>query len=103
MDVSCHSFVRMAKLALPLMRDGGSLATVSFYGTERVVEHYNLMRAVKAALEACVRRLAVDLAERRIHVHVIYWIPRCHHLHESWFFGNAPAGSKTSRMSSVPS
>lgn len=71
MDVSCHSFIRMAKLALPLMTDGGSLQTVSFYGANRVVEHYNLMGPVKAALEATVRTLAVDLAPRRIHVHAL--------------------------------
>ena len=50
MDVSCHSFVRMAKLAEPLMTDGGCLQTVTFYGGEKVVEHYNLMGPVKAAL-----------------------------------------------------
>ncbi len=71
MDVSCHSFVRTAKLAVPLMRNGGSLQTVSFYGADRVVEHYNLMGPVKAALEAVVRYLAVDLAPRRIHVHAL--------------------------------
>lgn len=71
MDVSCHSFIRMAKLALPLMIDGGSLQTVSFYGANRVVEHYNLMGPVKAALEASVRTLAADLAPRRIHVHAL--------------------------------
>src|SRR5690606_39207091 len=52
MDVSCHSFIRMAKLAEPLMRDGGCLMTVSFYGAEKVVEHYNMMGPVKAALES---------------------------------------------------
>lgn len=71
MDVSCHSFIRMARLALPLMTDGGSLQTVSFYGANRVVEHYNLMGPVKAALEATVRTLAADLAPRRIHVHAL--------------------------------
>jgi enoyl-[acyl-carrier protein] reductase I len=71
MDVSCHSFIRMAKLALPLMVDGGSLQTVSFFGASRVVEHYNLMGPVKAALEATVRTLASDLAPRRIHVHAL--------------------------------
>ena len=43
MDVSCHSFIRMAKLAEPLMTEGGCLLTVTFYGSEKVVEHYNLM------------------------------------------------------------
>lgn len=71
MDVSCHSFLRMAKLALPLMSDGGSLMTMSFYGAERAVEHYNLMGPVKAALESSVRYLAADLASRRVHVHAI--------------------------------
>lgn len=71
MDVSCHSFIRMARLALPLMSDGGSLMTVSFYGAERAVEHYNVMGPVKAALESSVRYLAADLAARRIHVHAI--------------------------------
>lgn len=71
MDVSCHSFIRMARLALPLMADGGSLMTVSFYGAERAVEHYNVMGPVKAALESSVRYLAAGLAARRIHVHAI--------------------------------
>ena len=71
MDVSCHSFIRMSKLAVPLMTDGGSLMTVSFYGAERAVDHYNLMGPVKAALESSVRYLAADLATRRIHVHAI--------------------------------
>jgi len=71
MDVSCHSFIRMARLALPLMTDGGSLITVSFYGAERAVEHYSLMGPVKAALESSVRYLAVDLASHGIHVHAI--------------------------------
>ncbi len=71
MDVSCHSFIRMAKMALPLMTDGGSLMTVSFYGAERAVDHYNLMGPVKAALESSVRYLAADLAARRVHVHAI--------------------------------
>ena len=71
MAVSCHSFIRMAKLALPLMGDGGSLMTVSFYGAERAVDHYNVMGPVKAALESSVRYLAADLAKRRVHVHAI--------------------------------
>lgn len=71
MDVSCHSFIRMAKLARPLMKQGGSLMTVSFFGAERVVENYNLMGPVKAALESSVRYLASDLADQRIHVHAL--------------------------------
>ena len=70
-DVSCHSFIRMARLARPLMTEGGSLLTVSFFGAERVVEHYNLMGPVKATLEASVRYLAADLADQRIHVHTL--------------------------------
>lgn len=66
MDVSCHSFLRMARLAAPLMTDGGSLITVSFYGADRVIENYNLMGPVKAALEASVRYTAADLADRDI-------------------------------------
>lgn len=71
MDVSCHSFIRMARLALPLITRGGSLQTVSFYGADRVVENYNLMGPVKAALESTVRTLAADLAPRGIHVHAL--------------------------------
>ena len=62
MDISCHSFLRMARLARPLMQAGGSLITVSFYGADRVVENYNLIGPVKAALEASVRYAAADLA-----------------------------------------
>lgn len=71
MDVSCHSFIRMAKLAKPLMKNGGSLMTVSFFGAERVVDHYNLMGPVKAALESSVRYLAADLAEQNIRAFAI--------------------------------
>ncbi|MDX2102573.1 MAG: enoyl-[acyl-carrier-protein] reductase FabI [Alphaproteobacteria bacterium] len=71
MDVSCHSFIRMARLAEPLMTDGGTLLTVSFYGAERVVEHYNLMGPVKAALEASSRYLAAELGPKKIRVHVL--------------------------------
>jgi len=71
MDISCHSFIRMAKLAEPLMREGGTLMTVTFYGAEKVVEHYNLMGPVKAALEASVRYLAAELGPQRIRVHAL--------------------------------
>lgn len=71
MDVSCHSFIRMARLAAPLMTEGGCLLTVSFYGADRVVENYNLMGPVKAALEASVRYIAADLADRKIRAHAI--------------------------------
>jgi enoyl-[acyl-carrier protein] reductase I len=71
MDVSCHSFIRMAKLAEPLMKGGGTLITVTFYGSERVVERYNLMGPVKAALEASVRYMAAELGPSGIRVHAI--------------------------------
>ncbi len=71
MDVSCHSFIRMAHLAEPLMKQGGCLLTVTFYGSERVVEDYNLMGPVKAALESAVRYMAAELGEQRIRVHAL--------------------------------
>lgn len=71
MDVSCHSFVRMARLAEPLMKDGGCLQTVTFFGSERVVEHYNMMGPVKAALECSVRYLAAELGATGIRVHAL--------------------------------
>ena len=71
MDVSCHSFIRMAKLAEPLMKDGGALFTMSYYGAEKVVDRYNLMGPVKAALEASARYLAAELGPKGIRVHPI--------------------------------
>ena len=71
MDVSCHSFVRMAKLAAPLMTDGGSLFAMSYYGAQKVVPNYNVMGPVKAALEACCRYLAYELGPQKIRVHAI--------------------------------
>ena len=71
MDVSCHSFIRVAKLAEPLMVDGGTLLAVTFYGSERVVAHYNLMGPVKAALESSVRYLSAELGPQKIRVHAI--------------------------------
>lgn len=71
MDVSCHSFIRMAHLAEPLMCDGGCLLTVSFYGADKVVENYNLMGPVKAALESAVRYLAAELGPQGIRVHAL--------------------------------
>jgi enoyl-[acyl-carrier protein] reductase I len=71
MDVSCHSFIRMAKLAEPLMTDGGTLFTMSYYGAEKVMENYNMMGPVKAALEASARYLAAELGPRHIRVHAI--------------------------------
>lgn len=71
MDISCHSFVRMARLAAPLMKDGGSMFTMSYYGANKVVANYNLMGPVKAALEACTRYLAYELGPKRIRVHAV--------------------------------
>jgi enoyl-[acyl-carrier protein] reductase I len=71
MDVSVHSFLRMARLAEPLMQEGGSLLTVTFYGSERVVEHYNLMGPVKAALESVVRYSAAELGGKGIRANAI--------------------------------
>jgi enoyl-[acyl-carrier protein] reductase I len=71
MDVSCHSFIRMARLAEPLMTQGGCLMTVTFYGSEKAVEDYNLMGPVKAALEAAVRYMAAELGPKRIRVHAL--------------------------------
>jgi enoyl-[acyl-carrier protein] reductase I len=71
MDVSCHSFVRMAKLAAPMMSDGGSMFAMSYYGANRVVPNYNVMGPVKAALEAACRYLAHELGPQGIRVHAI--------------------------------
>jgi enoyl-[acyl-carrier protein] reductase I len=71
MDVSVHSFVRMARLAEPLMPNGGSLMTMSFFGAEKVVSTYNMMGPVKAALEAVTRELASELGEKGIRVNAI--------------------------------
>ena len=71
MDISCHSFVRMARLAAPLMKDGGAMFTMSYYGANKVIANYNLMGPVKAALEACARYLAYELGPQRIRVHAI--------------------------------
>ncbi len=71
MDVSVHSFVRMAKLAEPLMGNGGCLLSMTYYGAEKVVDHYNLMGPVKAALEATTRYMAAELGGKGIRVNTI--------------------------------
>src|SRR3954468_6243061 len=71
MDISCHSFIRMARLAAPMMSDGGTMFAMSYYGANRVVPNYNLMGPVKAALEASCRYLAYELGPKRIRVHAI--------------------------------
>ena len=71
MNVSCYSFTAVAQRAVPLMKDGGSLLTLTYYGAERVIPHYNVMGVAKAALEASVRYLAADLGEQKIRVNAI--------------------------------
>jgi enoyl-[acyl-carrier protein] reductase I len=71
MDISVHSFLRMIRLAEPLMRDGGTCMAVSFFGSARVVRHYNMMGPVKAALESAVRYAAAELGEKQITVHAL--------------------------------
>ena len=71
MDVSVWSFMRMAHLAEPLMRDGGTLFTMTYYGSEKVVENYNVMGVAKAALESAVRYIAAELGPKGIRVHAI--------------------------------
>ena len=71
MDISCHSFVRMARLAAPLMKDGGTMFAMSYHGANKVVANYNVMGPIKAALEACCRYLAYELGSKRIRVHAI--------------------------------
>ncbi len=71
MDISCHSFVRMAKLAAPLMTQRGAMFAMSYHGANKVVPNYNVMGPVKAALEAACRYLAVELGPQKIRVHAI--------------------------------
>ena len=71
MDISCHSFVRMARLAAPLMTEGGSMFAMTYHGAAKVVPNYNVMGPVKAALEASCRYLAYELGKKKIRVHAI--------------------------------
>ncbi len=71
MDVSCHSFIRMARLAAPLMSEGGTTFAISYHGANRVVPNYNVMGPVKAALEAACRYLAYAPGPQGIRVHAI--------------------------------
>ncbi len=71
MNISCHSLVRLAKAAEPLMTEGGSIVTLSYYGSEKVIPDYGLMGPVKAALEASVRYLAAELAPQGIRVNAL--------------------------------
>src|SRR6187549_674384 len=71
MDVSCWSFLRMAHLAEPLMKNGGTMFTMTYYGSQMVVENYNIMGVAKAALESAVRYAAAELGPKGIRVHAI--------------------------------
>lgn len=71
MDISCHSFIRMARLGAPLMNDGGSMFAMTYQGAQKVVPNYALMGPVKAALEATCRYLAYELGSQGIRVHAI--------------------------------
>src|SRR6476646_10196116 len=71
MDVSCWTFIRMAHLAEPLMKKGGTLFTMTFYGSQMVVKNYNIMGVAKAALESAVRYIAAELGPKSIRVHAI--------------------------------
>ncbi|MDJ0970511.1 MAG: enoyl-ACP reductase FabI [Kiloniellales bacterium] len=71
LDISCYSFTAVAQRAVPLMKEGGSLLTLTYYGAERVMPHYNVMGVAKAALEASVRYLAADLGDAGIRVNAI--------------------------------
>jgi enoyl-[acyl-carrier protein] reductase I len=71
MQISCWSFIRMAKLAEPLMSRGGALFTMTYYGSQMVIEHYNMMGPVKAALESATRYMAAELGPKGIRVHAI--------------------------------
>jgi enoyl-[acyl-carrier protein] reductase I len=71
MDVSCHSFIRMSRLAAPLMTEGGSIFAMTYHGAQKVVNNYNVMGPIKAALEASCRYLAYELGPKKIRVHAI--------------------------------
>lgn len=71
MDISCWSFIRMAHLAEPLMKRGGTLFTMTYYGSQMVVKNYNIMGVAKAALESAVRYIAAELGPKGIRVHAI--------------------------------
>ncbi|MEF3365865.1 enoyl-ACP reductase FabI [Methylocystis sp. 9N] len=71
MRVSCYSFIEMARLAEPLMTEGGALLTMSYYGADKVINHYNIMGPVKAALEATTRYLSAELGEKNIRVFAV--------------------------------
>ena len=71
MDVSCHSFIRMARLAAPLITEGGTMFAMTYHGANKVIPNYNVMGPVKAALECACRYLAFELGDKKIRVHAI--------------------------------
>jgi enoyl-[acyl-carrier protein] reductase I len=71
MRVSCYSFIEMARLAEPLMTQGGAILAMSYYGADKVVDHYNVMGPVKAALEASARYMAAELGRKDIRVYAV--------------------------------
>ncbi|MCR9257206.1 MAG: enoyl-ACP reductase FabI [Alphaproteobacteria bacterium] len=71
LDISCYSLTAISQRAVPLMKEGGSIVTLTYYGAERVMPHYNVMGVAKAALEASVRYLATDLGGENIRVNAI--------------------------------
>lgn len=71
MDISCHSFIRMARLAAPLMKEGGSMFAMTYLGSQKIVRNYDVMGPVKAALESVCRYLAFELGPKKIRVHAI--------------------------------
>lgn len=71
MQISCHSFIEMARYAEPLMTNGGAMITMTYYGSDKVIENYNMMGPVKAALEYTVRYMAKDLGPKRIRVYAV--------------------------------
>ena len=71
MDISCFSFTALAKCAAPLMSEGGSMVTLTYFGAERVIPHYNVMGVAKAALEASVRYLAMEMGKNNIRVNAL--------------------------------
>ena len=71
MHISCYSFTEVCKLAEPLINEGGSILTLTYYGSEQVMPHYNVMGLAKAALEASVKYIAVDMGKKNIRVNAI--------------------------------
>jgi enoyl-[acyl-carrier protein] reductase I len=99
LDISCYSFTAVAQRAAAMMRDGGSLLTLTYYGAERVMPHYNVMGVAKAALEASVRYLASDLGKDRIRVNAISAGP----IKTLAASGIGESGTSTTRRSSATS